>query len=138
MNKTLLILRHEFIQTITRKGFIIMALIVPLIGFAAIGIYQVVQNIGPAEGPDITRIGYIDEVGLFTDTSGNYGDVELVPYDSTDQAEADLLAGSINEYFVIPIDPNWMSKPPRRSWRYPAPPRPRCACSCRRTFSPGR
>lgn len=102
MSKTLLILKHEFVQTITRKGFIIMAILFPLIGFAAIGIFQLTQALDKPDETDIPRIGFIDEVGSFTDYSGEYGRIVLVPYDAVEQASADLITGDINEYFIIP------------------------------------
>ncbi|MCJ7604856.1 MAG: ABC transporter permease [Dehalococcoidales bacterium] len=102
MNKTLLILKHEFVQTITRKGFIIMAILFPLIGFTAIGIFQLTQALDKPDEADIPRIGYIDEIGSFTDYTGEYGRIELVPYYKAEQASADLIAGDIDEYFIIP------------------------------------
>ena len=103
MNKTLAILKHEFISTITRKGFIAMAIIFPLIGFASIGIFQLTQAVSkPSEDVDIQQIGYIDKTGGFTYYTGNYGDMELVPYTELDTATEALVAEEIDEYFVIP------------------------------------
>ena len=105
MNKTLVILKHEFLSTITRKGFITMAIIFPLIGFAAIGIFQLTQAVGkPSEDTDIPKIGYIDEVGQFEDYTGNFGRITLVPFPERDEATEALLAGDIEEYFVIPAN----------------------------------
>lgn len=105
MSKTLAILKHEFITTITRKGFITMAVIFPLIGFAAIGIFQLTQTVSkPSEDIDIPKIGFIDETGGFTYYTGNYGDVELVPYIEQDVATEALITEEINEYFIIPED----------------------------------
>ncbi|HUT68252.1 MAG TPA: ABC transporter permease [Dehalococcoidales bacterium] len=105
MNKTFLILKHEFINTITRKGFIIMALLFPLIGLAAIGIFQITQAISkPAEDIDIPQIGYLDEAGGFTDYTGDFGRITLVPYAERDEAMEAMLAGDIKEYFVIPTE----------------------------------
>lgn len=105
MNKTFLILKHEFINTVTRKGFIIMAILFPLLGLAAIGIFQLTQAIGkPAEDSEIPQIGYLDEAGGFTDHTGDFGRITLVPYAEQDEATRDMLAGDIKEYFVIPAD----------------------------------
>ena len=64
MNKTLLILRHEFLHTVKRKGFIIMTLIVPLGALLAIGVVQLVSGITKPT-VEITTIGYVDESGGF-------------------------------------------------------------------------
>ena len=105
MNKTLAIFKHEFIHTISRKGFIIGVIIFPLIGLAAIGIYQLAQAGGETpDDRDIPEIGYLDEIGNFSDYTSDYGRIELVPYtEPTDATEA-LLEGSIDEYFIIPYD----------------------------------
>lgn len=105
MNKTLAILKHEFITTITRKGFIAMAIIFPLIGFAAIGIFQLTQVVSkPSEDVDVPKIGFIDEASGFTYYSGDYGNIELVPYMEQDSATEALVAEEIDEYFIIPED----------------------------------
>jgi ABC-2 type transport system permease protein len=105
VSKTLAILKHEFITTITRKGFITMAIIFPLIGFAAIGIFQLTQTVSkPPEDIDIPKIGFIDETGEFTYYTGDYGDIELVPYTKQDAATEALVAEEIDEYFIIPED----------------------------------
>lgn len=105
MNKTLKIIRHELVQTVTRKGFIVMAVLFPLIGLAAIGIFQLTQ--GGAETPDesnITQIGYIDQTGEFGDNPGDFGNVTLVPFMERSQATNALLDGEIKEYIIIPAD----------------------------------
>ena len=42
MNKTILILKHEFSQSIRRKSFIIMTLAFPLIALLAILAFQII------------------------------------------------------------------------------------------------
>jgi ABC-2 type transport system permease protein len=102
MNKTLLILRHEFLTLVKRRGFIIMTVVFPLIGFAAIGIYLIVQGVGVGGG-EIPVIGYVDEVGEFNDYT-TQGDLTFVPFDTPEEATSALLTGKIDEYFVIPED----------------------------------
>jgi len=105
VNKTFLILKHEFINTITRKGFIVMAILFPLIGLASIGIFQLTQAIGKtAEDIEIPQIGYLDEAGGFTDYTGDFGRITLVPYAEQDKATEAMLAGDIEEFFIIPAD----------------------------------
>ena len=102
MNKMLLILRHEFFTLVKRKGFIIMTVVFPLIGFTAIGIYMVVQGVGTGV-PDLPVIGYVDEVGGFSDYTLQ-DDLTFIPFDSQDEATSALLTKEIDEYFVIPPD----------------------------------
>jgi ABC-2 type transport system permease protein len=100
MNKTLLILRHEFRHTARRRGFIVMTLIVPLIAVLLIGVSQLVSGIaGPTVGA--ATIGYVDEFGGFQQYTSQ-GNVTLVRFDTSDDATGALISGDISEYFVIP------------------------------------
>jgi ABC-2 type transport system permease protein len=42
MNKAYLVFRHEFLRTVKRAGYIVMTLIVPVAGLAAIGVFTLV------------------------------------------------------------------------------------------------
>lgn len=105
MSKTLLIIKHEFRTMVTGKSFIIMTLLFPLIGFAAIGINQLVQITSRApDSADMVTVGYVDEVGGFTDYAIAREGITLVPYPERSVATEALLAEDIDEYFVIPSD----------------------------------
>jgi ABC-2 type transport system permease protein len=105
MNKTPVILKHEFVNMVKSKGFIIMTLLFPLIALAAIGIYQITQTAGqPLDDIDIPRIGYVDEAGGFENYTGEFGDIVLVPYMDQALATDALLEKDVNEYFIIPVD----------------------------------
>jgi ABC-2 type transport system permease protein len=105
MNKTVLILKHEFWQMIKRKGFVIMTLAFPLIVLFAIGIYQIVQGIDtpPALDEEVT-IGYVDEVGIFEGYTEQPGGITLVAYKTQGEATSALLAEDVSEYFIITPD----------------------------------
>jgi len=106
MNKTLLIFRHEFLHTLKRKEFIIMTLIVPLVALLAIGVLQLVSITTMPPVVETTTVGYVDEAGGF----GQYptqGHIELVRFDTPDDATTALINGDVSEYFVIP--PDYMS-----------------------------
>jgi ABC-2 type transport system permease protein len=103
MNKTLLIFRHEFLNTIKRKGVIIMTLIVPVLALLAIGVFQLISTIENPPVVETTTIGYVDEAGGF-DQYTTQGNMELVRFDTADQATAALINGDVPEYFVIPPD----------------------------------
>lgn len=105
MSKTFLIVKHEFGQTIKRKGVIIMTLAFPTIGLIAMGILQLVQgmNIPAAPDQEIT-IGYVDQVGIFEGYTEQPGEITFVAYQTQEEATSALLAEDISEYFVIPPD----------------------------------
>jgi ABC-2 type transport system permease protein len=102
VNKTILILRHEFLVTIKRTGFIIMTFIVPLIALLGIGVFQLISGIAKPTA-EITTIGYVDEAGGF-DQYTSQGNIKLVRFDTSDEATETLVKGDIKEYLVIPPD----------------------------------
>lgn len=102
MDKTLLILRHEFLHTVKRRGFIIMTIIVPLIALLLIGVFQLVSGIAKPT-VEIMTIGYVDELGGFEQYTSQ-GNITLVRFDTPDDATEALIKGDIKEYFVIPPD----------------------------------
>ena len=102
MNKTVLILKHEFLHTVKRKGFIIMTLAFPMIGLTAMGIFQLVQGMDTPPAPDEeVTIGYVDEVGIFKSYTGQLGGITLTAYETQEEATSTLLAEDISEYFII-------------------------------------
>ncbi len=102
MNKTLLILRHEFLQTAKRRGFIVMTVIVPLIALLLIGVSQLVSGIARPT-VEVMTIGYVDELGGFQQYTSQ-GNITLVHFDTPADATEALVNGDIKEYFVIPSD----------------------------------
>ncbi|MBN1862695.1 MAG: hypothetical protein JW790_03530, partial [Dehalococcoidales bacterium] len=100
MNKMLLVFRHEFRNTVKRRGFIVLTVIPPLLILLGIGVYHMVSGIAkPPE--EVTKIGYVDEAGGF-DQFTTQDNITLIPYDSAESATQALVAGNIEEYFVIP------------------------------------
>lgn len=104
MNKTLRVIRHEFVQLVRQKGYIIVSLLFPLVSFATVGGYQVIQDITAEKAEDeITKIGYVDMAGGFSDTS-QVAEIELLQYPSEEEAKNALVAGDVEEYFLITPD----------------------------------
>ena len=103
MNKTLLIFRHEFLHAIKRKGFIIMTLILPVLALIAIGVFQLISTTDEPPVVETTTIGYVDEAGGF-DQHTTQGYINLVRFDTPDDATAALINGDVSEYFIIPSD----------------------------------
>jgi len=105
MNKTLIILLHEFRQTIKRKTFIIMTLAFPLLALLGLGSYQIFQGVEPPPAETIS-IGYVDEVGIFDGFTEPPGEqpVSLIPFNTAKEAVDALLDDQVSEFFIIPGD----------------------------------
>jgi len=103
MNKTLLILKHEFRKILRSKTFIILTLALPLLLILGFGVYKGVQEWHHPAAPEEVKIGYVDEIGMF-DEYTNQSDVLFVLYQSEDAAKQALLVKESKEYFVIPPD----------------------------------
>lgn len=86
-------------STIRRTGFIIMTLIVPLIAILAIVVYQIVTAVAQPSA-EITKIGYVDEIGGFEQYT-DQGNINLIRFETIDEANSYLVARDIEEYIVI-------------------------------------
>ena len=103
MNKSLIILKHEFWKTVKSKTFIILTIALPVLVILGMGIYQGVSHLYQPKTPQETIVGYVDQIGLFT----GYNDqtsVKFTSYASEADAKAALLNNDIKEYFVIPTN----------------------------------
>ena len=80
-----------------------MTLIVPLGALLAIGVFQLISGITGPPAQAVTTIGYVDEAGGF-DQYTTHGNIELVRFNTPDEATAALINGDVSEYFVIPPD----------------------------------
>lgn len=101
MNKTFLIFKNEFITTLRRTGFIIMTLILPVLILLAIGISQIVAGAAKPQVIEVTTIGYVDQAGGFNQFT-TQGNINLVPFGTSQSAFQAMVSGNIKEYFVIP------------------------------------
>jgi ABC-2 type transport system permease protein len=80
-----------------------MTLVLPVIGLLGIGIAQIISSAIQPSAPEITKIGYVDQAGGFTQFT-TQGSNEFVPYSSTGAALQAMNNNDITEYFVIPAD----------------------------------
>jgi ABC-2 type transport system permease protein len=103
MNKALIILKHEFWQTLRNRSFIILTLSLPLLAILGVGIYQGVQHWYHPGAPQEEKIGYIDHTGIFGNFTSKPG-VQFVLYPDEQTAKDALLAKDVKEYLVIPSD----------------------------------
>ena len=103
MNKTYLIFKHEFINTIKRISWIIMTLIVPVLALLGIGIFALVTTLSKPPEQIIQTIGFVDEVGIFNDQTSQ-GSMRLFPFASKEDANQALAGRDVTEYIIIPSD----------------------------------
>lgn len=95
--------KHEFLQAVKGAGFIILTFIVPVLAILAIGSYKLVTTLIEPSAKEDTIIGYVDEVGIFSDQT-DQGLIKLVSYPSQEDATRALVNKDVSEYFVIPLD----------------------------------
>jgi ABC-2 type transport system permease protein len=103
MNKIYLMFKHEFLQAIKGIGYIILTFIVPVLVILAIGSYKLVTTLIEPSVKEITTIGYVDEVGIFSDQT-DQGLIKLVSFASREDATRALVNKDISEYIIIPSD----------------------------------
>jgi ABC-2 type transport system permease protein len=103
MNKTFIILKHEFRQTLKNKSFLILTLSLPLLAILGVGIYQGVHHWYHPAAPQEEQIGYVDQTGVFGSYTSQPG-ILFVLYPDEGKAKDALIAKDIKEYFVIPTN----------------------------------
>ncbi len=112
MNKTLLVLKNEFITVVTRRSFILSLVLIPLIGFVitlAVGALQkgsgssnpLTEIISPSLQSSVE--GYVDSSGLVKTIP--QGLVKrLRAYATEQEAQTALRIGEITAYYLIAPD----------------------------------
>jgi ABC-2 type transport system permease protein len=103
MNKTFLVFKHEFKTTLRRVGFIIMTLVVPTVAILGILIYQIISGASTPSAAEVTKVGYVDEIGGFN-TYTEQGKINLVKYASTQEAQKALGSNDVKEFIVLNPD----------------------------------
>ena len=103
MNKTILILKHEFVQAIKKPGYIILTLFLPVLALLAIGVGTLVSTLTDPPAEEIPRIGFVDEAGFISDLE-DHGLATFVSYMTWEEANRALVKGEISEYIIIPED----------------------------------
>lgn len=103
MTKTAIIARHEFVNTIRRKSYILFTLAFPLLALLVMLVSQVISGLNRPEVMEKELIGYVDETAGFT-LHTVQGKIELQPFTTGDTALQALLDKDIKEYFIIPRD----------------------------------
>jgi ABC-2 type transport system permease protein len=113
MEKTFLILKNEFIRTISRRSFLITLFLVPI---ASILITVFISSSSKQDSSSslLTEIisspqqvaieGYVDESNLVNQIPTWIDPTTLIPFSDQNSAKQALEAGQITGYYVIPED----------------------------------
>lgn len=113
MKKTWTVLKTEFINTVTRRSFILTLILVPLVpalilgGISLFGGDQPIEWTGspmPPQPDDEITEGYLDLANIITRTPDWLEEGRLVAFNNEEDARAAVLAGEISGVFVIQPD----------------------------------
>jgi ABC-2 type transport system permease protein len=111
MQKILLVFRNELINVITRRSFLLVLVLIPLVSFSVLLVTSLLQKNGAAPSFDsfvnppaqLSMQGYVDESGLLRVLPADDTNL-LKKYDSEAQARQALSQGDISSYYIIPVD----------------------------------
>ena len=113
MNKTLLVLRHEIITTLSRPSFLFALFGIPIIGTLVFIVAGQLNKGNPAQflwtqlissPPTIQTEGYIDQSGIIKTIPDSVPAGLLVAFPDEISAQQALENGKISAYYIIPGD----------------------------------
>jgi ABC-2 type transport system permease protein len=113
MSKTVHVLRHELITTLSRRSFLLVSFGIPLAAILIFAVVSIVKgdpsssvDVSPsiAESKELEVEGYVDQAGLIHSIPEQIPSDHLLPYPSEEQAQQALEAGEIGAYYIIPED----------------------------------
>ena len=113
MKKILIVLKTEFINTVTRRSFLITLILVPLLPSLILGGISLfggdnadgdsgVGELFQSDSPVQSSEGYIDQAGIISQLPDWVDPASLIAFDSEDQAKQALQSGDISGYYLIP------------------------------------
>ncbi len=101
------IIRHEYIRHVFHKRFLFSLLSLPIVVVVMVGVALLIAGFGINTSP----IGYVDPSGALANPveipeSSDIFDptIQFIPYDDADQAQTELDAGTIQAYYIFPLD----------------------------------
>lgn len=115
MNKIWIVLKTEFINTITRRSFLLTLILVPLVpalllaGISLLGGDDAAEGVGNILSPNQqTQVseGIVDQAGIITEIPEWVGENRLVAYQDVESAREAAIAGEISGYYII--QPNYL------------------------------
>jgi ABC-2 type transport system permease protein len=109
--KTLLVLKNEFISTVTRKSFLFTLFLLPLVSFIVVlviaslgqGGLQPVRELFSSPSKQVAE-GYVDHSGLITRIPPEIKPGSLLSFPDEAAARQALQAGRIGAYYVVAED----------------------------------
>ncbi len=114
MKKTWIVLKTEFINTITRRSFILTLILVPLVPALILGVMSLLKgketvaepgsSISDRKLEDQLPQGYIDLADMIKSTPEWLGNEQLIAYQKEADARQATLSGAISGYYVIQPD----------------------------------
>jgi ABC-2 type transport system permease protein len=111
MKKTLLILKHELITTISRRSFLLFGVLVPIAAMLGVSLFgRLAANStasaeeGAQEEQSLDVEGFVDHSGLVNVLPDDLPDGVLLRYGTEAEAKQALESGQISSYYVIPSD----------------------------------
>ncbi len=112
MNKIFLVLKYEFINTITRRSFLLTLILVPLIPALILGGISLFGGEESADGEsglfqpsqEQLKEGYVDQAGIITELPEDVEADRLVPYPNLEAARQAVSSGEIDAYYLIQSD----------------------------------
>jgi ABC-2 type transport system permease protein len=113
MKNTWIVLRTEFINTITRRSFLLTLILVPLIPALIMGIISLVggdqaaDSIGSIfQAPELTGQieGFVDQANIITELPEWVREDALLEYSTEENARNAIASGEIARYYVIDPD----------------------------------
>jgi ABC-2 type transport system permease protein len=115
MKKIWIVLKNEFIKTVSRRAFLLTLILVPLIPALILGAISLFGGNETSGGGGIGSIfqpqpqanvseGYIDQANIIKQLPESIGPDRLIAYDSEEAARQAIQAGTIQGYYLIQPD----------------------------------
>jgi ABC-2 type transport system permease protein len=112
MKKIWLVLKTEFINTVTRRSFLLTLILVPLVPALILGGISLFGGNGDGGQGDIIQPpseemvaeGYVDQANIISKLPDWVEPDRLVAYDNEQDARQDTESGDLQGYYVIPAD----------------------------------
>jgi ABC-2 type transport system permease protein len=113
MKKTWLVFKSEFINTVTRRSFLLTLILVPLLPALILGgiaLFGGDEDSGDGGGifqppqPESVTEGYVDQAEIITTLPDWIGEDRLIPFSSEEAAREAAVDGVIPGYYIIQED----------------------------------
>ncbi len=114
MKKIWIVLKTEFINTFTRRSFLLTLILVPLVPALILGGISLfsgdeaesggIDNIFKPQQPTRLTEGYVDLAGIINELPDWIEGDRLAAYESTEAAQSAVSSGEITGYYVIQSD----------------------------------